>query len=83
MKQKEQERTAAVYWELWRSCQTDPEYARLLAELEALEPVYQGIFSTLPRESQEVLDRYITLREHMGRRMLEYACQHFEKFREA
>ena len=75
MEQKEQEKLCETYWDIWESCQTDPEYARLLAELKELEPLYEGILGSLSRDCREVLDDYLTLREHMNRRMLEYACQ--------
>ena len=75
METKAQEQLCKTYWEIWNSCQTDPEYARLLADLKELEPVYLNILGGLSRDCREVLDDYLTLREHMSRRMLEFACQ--------
>lgn len=63
------------YWDLWAQVQSDPEYARLRSELEAMEPRYEAILSTLPEPDRAALDRYITLRESMNRRMLEISCE--------
>ena len=75
MEANKQDQLCKTYWDIWESCQTDPEYARLLADLEELEPMYLNILGGLSRDCREVLDDYLTLREHMSRRMLEYACQ--------
>ncbi len=63
-----------TYWDLWERVQNDPEYARLRSELESMEPQYEAILASLPEPDRFTLDRYITLRETMNRRMLEYAC---------
>ena len=60
------------YWDLRGRVQADPEYARLRDMLEALEPEYEAILHALPEEDRLTLDRYITLRENMGRRMAEF-----------
>ena len=72
MKQK---RLCKRYWKLWNRAQRDPEYVRLKEALEAMEPEYAAILATLPEEAQSTLDRYITLRENMGRRLVEFACE--------
>lgn len=69
------ERLCKRYWKLWDRVQTDPEYARLKEALEALEPEYAAILASLPEQERSTLDRYITIRENMGRRMLEFACE--------
>ena len=69
------DRLCERYWKLWERVQRDPEYARLKEALEAMEPEYAAILAALPEEAQSTLDRYITLRENMGRRMLEFACE--------
>lgn len=63
-----------TYWDLWEQVQSDPEYARLRSELEALEPQYEAILSALPERDRAALDRYVTLRENLNRRTLEFAC---------
>ena len=75
MEAKEQELLCKIYWDIWNSGQADPEYARLLADLKKLEPLYLEILGSLPQDCREVLDNYLSLRENMSRRMLEYACQ--------
>ena len=65
------------YWDLWEQVQSDPEYARLRSELASMEPRYESILSALPERDRAVLDRYITLRESMGRRLIEWVCESF------
>ena len=66
-----------TYWDLWNRVQTDPEYACMLEELNELEPLYESVLGALTREQRDLIDRIVTLRENMGRRMLEYACEEF------
>ena len=68
------------YWKLWGRVQADPEYARLKEALEAMEPEYAAVLASLPEEAQSTLDRYITIRENMSRRMLEFACEKLTPF---
>ena len=75
MERIEHDRIVKVYWDLWEQARTDPEYARLCAELEGMAPRYEAILSALPEPDRAALDRYITLRESMNRRMLEISCE--------
>ncbi len=68
------DRIVKRYWDLWEQVQVDPEYSRLRAELTAMEPEYEAILATLPEQDRAVLDRYVTLRESMGRRLIEWVC---------
>lgn len=63
-----------VYWKIHGEVYKDPEYARMLEELEKLTPHYEAVLKTLPDEAQTVIERYILLRESMSSRMLECAC---------
>lgn len=74
LKNRTHDSVCKTYWDLWKQVQTDPEYAWLRSELEALEPQYEAILSALPEQEQQLLDRYITLRENLNRRTLEFAC---------
>ena len=49
----------------------------MLEELNELEPLYVSILGALTREQRDLIDRIVTLRESMNRRMLEYACEAF------
>ena len=69
------ERIVKAYWDLWEQVQSDPEYSWLRSELEAMEPRYEAILASLPEEDRLTLDHYITLRENLNRRMLEFACR--------
>ena len=71
------ERIVKRYWDLWEQVQSDPEYARLRSELASMEPRYETILSALPERDRAALDRYITLRESMGRRLIEWVCESF------
>ena len=68
------DRIVKRYWDLWEQVQTDPEYAWLRSELEAMEQQYEAILASLSEKDRLTLDRYITLRENLNRRMLEFAC---------
>ena len=69
------DRIVKRYWDLWEQVQSDPEYAWLRSELEAMEQQYEAILASLSEEDRLNLDRYITLRENLNRRMLEFACR--------
>ena len=68
------DRIVKAYWDIWERAQSDPEYAGMLEELNELEPLYVSILGALTREQRDLIDRVVTLRESMNRRMLEYAC---------
>ena len=71
------DRIVKAYWDIWERAQSDPEYAGMLEELNELEPLYVSILGALTREQRDLIDRIVTLRECMNRRMLEYACEAF------
>ena len=71
------DRIVKAYWDIWERAQSDPEYAGMLEELNELEPLYVSILGALTREQRDLIDRIVTLRESMNRRMLEYACEAF------
>ena len=64
-----------AYWDIRARVQGDPEYARMAAMLEELNPQYEALLETLPTESRQLMERCILLRESMGSRMLEWACE--------
>ena len=66
-----------TYWELWNRVQSDPEYVLLRTELEKWEAQYETALEPLSEEARTVIETYITLRETMNRRMLEFACGGF------
>ena len=74
MDQKKHDNICKAYWALQDRIQSDPEYARLRSRLEALEGPYEALLSQLPPSEQQLLDQYITLRESLNRRLLEFAC---------
>ena len=75
MEQNTNDMMVKAYWDLMQRVRTDPEYARLCSELEAMERQYEAILASLSEEDRLTLDRYITLRENLNRRMLEFACR--------
>lgn len=74
MDMNKHDKICEAYWKLHGQVQADPEYARMLQELEELTPRYEDVLKTLPEETQTVIERYILIRESMNSRMLEYAC---------
>ena len=77
MESIDHDRIVKRYWDLWAQARTDPEYVRLCSELAAMEPRYEAILAALPEQDRAALDRYITLRETMGRRLIEWVCESF------
>ena len=63
-----------AYWNIHDEIQTDPEYARMRSELEALTAQYDAVLKSLSVKNRELLERCILLRESMNSRMLEWAC---------
>lgn len=63
------------YWEIWNQCQTDPEYAAMLAQMRALEPKFDAAVESLAGEERDVVLDYVNLCEEMSRRMLEFAWE--------
>ena len=61
------------YWDLRERVRSDPEYARLTRELEALEPQSEAVLSALPEEDRLTIERCLLLRENRNLRMAEYA----------
>ena len=75
LKDIDQEQFCARYWAIREGVQSDPEYARLTAELEAMEPQWEAIAATLSDNDRAAVERYILLRENRNLRMLEFACE--------
>ena len=64
-----------LYWDIRAKVQDGPEYARMAAMLEELNPQYEALLETLPTESRQLMERCILLRESMSSRMLEWGCE--------
>ena len=77
MDRENHDRVVRAYWDIVSRVQSDPEYVRLRTELADLEPEYEAILAALSEEERITIDRTITLRETMNRRMLEFACGGF------
>lgn len=75
LKDRNHEKLCKDYWDLMQRVQADPEYLCLRQQLAELEPQYEAILASLSEEDRLILDRYIVVRESMGRRMLEFACE--------
>ena len=69
----EHEELCRRYWDLRERVRSDPEYARLTRELEALEPQYEAVLSALPEEDRLTIERCLLLRENRNLRMAEFA----------
>ena len=74
MKIIDHDQLCKTYWDIRDRVKADPEYACMLKELNELEPLYVSVLGALSREHRDLIDRYVTLRETMGRRALEFAC---------
>ena len=72
---KDHDKVCQAYWDIRARVQDDGEYARMQAELNALEPQYAAALKKLPVKDRELVERYILLRESMSSRMLEWVCE--------
>ena len=75
LKDIDQEQFCARYWGIREAVRSDPEYARLTAELDAMEPRWEAIAAALSETDRADVERYILLRENRNLRMLEFACE--------
>ena len=70
----EHEKFCARYWAIREAVRSDPEYARLTAQLDALEPRWEQLLAPLSDDDRAAVERYLLLRENRNLRMLEFAC---------
>ena len=63
------------YQQIWKRTQSDPEYARMFAEMAHLEERFESVLEQLPHETQDVIRDFVMQCEDMSRRMLECACE--------
>ena len=75
MDMKNHDKVCRAYWDIRAQVQNDGEYARMQAELNALEPLYAAALKKLPVKDRELMERYILLRESMASRTLEWVCE--------
>ncbi len=71
----EHEKFCARYWAIREAVRSDPEYARLTAQLRDLEPRWEQLLAPLSDDDRAVIEQYILLRESRNLRMLEFACE--------
>ena len=72
-----------IVWKVWEAGQRDPEYARMLEEIRILENKYEAVLRTLSTEQQGIICDFISQCENMSWRLLEIACEGYEKMPEA
>ena len=75
LKEVDQEQLCSRYWAIREAVRSDPEYARLTAQLRDLEPRWEQLLAPLPDNDRAVIEQYILLRESRNLRMLEFACE--------
>ena len=75
LKEVDQEQLCSRYWAIREAVRSDPEYARLTAQLRDLEPRWEQLLSPLSDDDRAVIEQYILLRESRNLRMLEFACE--------
>ena len=63
------------YWQVWNRTQSDPEYARMFAQMAELEQRFESVMEQLPDDTQDVIRDFVMHCEDMSRRMLECACE--------
>lgn len=62
---------------LFRLVRSDPEYARLTREYEALEERFTALAERLSEEDRDIVWAYICTSEEMNWRMLSFLCERF------
>ena len=75
MKNLRQELIRQKYWQVWNRTQSDPEYARMFAEMAHMEARFEAVMEQLPHEKQDIIRDFVMHCEDMSRRMLECACE--------
>jgi hypothetical protein len=75
LKEVDQEQLCARYWAIREAVRSDPEYARLTAQLDALEPRWEQLLAPLSDDDRAVIEQFVLLRENRNLRMLEFACE--------
>ena len=75
LKEVDQEQLCSRYWAIREAVRSDPEYARLTAQLRDLEPRWEQLLAPLSDDDRAAVERYILLRESRNLRMLEFACE--------
>ena len=75
MKNLKQELIRQKYWQIWNRTQSDPEYARMFAQMAHLEAQFEEVMEQLPHEKQDIIRDFVMHCEDMSRRMLECACE--------
>lgn len=75
MKEVDQEQLCSRYWAIREAVRSDPEYARLTAQLRDLEPRWEQLLAPLSDDDRAVIEQYILLRESRNLRMLEFTCE--------
>ena len=73
--QSKKDSVTKKYWEIWKSTQSDPEYARMYEQMAGLERQFESVMEQLPYETQDVIRDFVMHCEDMSRRMLECACE--------
>ena len=74
LKEVDQEQLCSRYWAIREAVRSDPEYARLTAQLRDLEPRWEQLLAPLSDDDRTVIEQYILLRESRNLRMLEFTC---------
>jgi hypothetical protein len=75
LKEVDQEQLCSRYWAIREAVRSDPEYARLTAQLRDLEPRWEQLLAPLSGDDRAAIEQYILLRESRNLRMLEFACE--------
>jgi 4-alpha-glucanotransferase len=63
------------YWQVWNRTQSDPEYARMFAQMAQLEARFESVMEQLPDDTQNIIRDFVMHCEDMSRRVLECACE--------
>ena len=71
----EHEKFCARYWAIREAVRSDPEYARLTAQLRDLEPRWEQLLAPLSDDDRAAVEHYLLLWENQNLRMLEFACE--------
>ena len=75
MKNLRQELIRQKYRQVWNRTQSDPEYARMFAQMAHLEAQFESVMEQLPDDTQDIFRDFVMHGEDMCRRLLECACE--------
>ena len=69
MNYTDHDRLCQNYWDLREQVRSDPEYARMFAQMAELEQRFESVMEQLPDDTQDIIRDFVMHCEGMSHRM--------------